>query len=195
MNNYDILGVSQSATKQEIKKAYHKLSLLHHPDRPNGNHEKFLKIKDAYEALIVFEPNKTHNFYNQEKHHSYIHVFEHYYDKKLKGVYIDLSFSRDFTHFSTPDINFCYHHFYVRGLNQGWILISLDYLIKCDFKFELHCYTNYGKVFIKSFTYKDPRSKWVLFKLRYFKAEFLLKLFLRGIVFLALYILLTNLFK
>ena len=42
MNDYyKTLGVENTATKEQIKKAYRKLSLQFHPDRPNGNAEKF----------------------------------------------------------------------------------------------------------------------------------------------------------
>jgi DnaJ family protein B protein 4 len=52
-NHYEILGVSQDATENEIKKAYRKLSLLYHPDR-NPSEEakaKILEINNAYEVL------------------------------------------------------------------------------------------------------------------------------------------------
>ena len=53
-NLYEILGVSKTATQEDIKKAYRKLSLELHPDRNNGSDEsteKFKKISNAYETL------------------------------------------------------------------------------------------------------------------------------------------------
>ena len=50
---YDVLGVSRDASKDEIKKAYRKLSKKYHPDinkSPNAT-EMFQKINDAYEFL------------------------------------------------------------------------------------------------------------------------------------------------
>ena len=51
---YKVLELSETATTDEIKKSYRRLSLLHHPDR-NGNSTesvaKFQKISDAYETL------------------------------------------------------------------------------------------------------------------------------------------------
>lgn len=52
---YDVLGVSRTASEQEIKSAYRKLAMQHHPDRNPGNHqaeEKFKECTEAYSVLI-----------------------------------------------------------------------------------------------------------------------------------------------
>lgn len=55
MNNYyDILGVSKTATADEIKKAYRTLAFKYHPDRNPGDsaaEEKFKQINSAYDVL------------------------------------------------------------------------------------------------------------------------------------------------
>lgn len=45
-----VLGVAPSATPSEIKDAYRKLVMIHHPDR-GGDQETFLRIQKSYEAL------------------------------------------------------------------------------------------------------------------------------------------------
>ena len=54
MNPYEIIGVEKTSSHEDIKKAYRKLSLLHHPDR-NGNsdesNKKFQDINQAYNFL------------------------------------------------------------------------------------------------------------------------------------------------
>ena len=53
---YEALGVPRNATDEDIKKAYRKLAMKHHPDRNQGDdaaksEEKFKEIKEAYEML------------------------------------------------------------------------------------------------------------------------------------------------
>lgn len=53
-SHYDVLGVTPKATQGDIKSAYYKLSMIHHPDRNKGSSEalaKFREISEAYEVL------------------------------------------------------------------------------------------------------------------------------------------------
>ena len=51
-NSFEVLGVDEDASKDDIKKAFRQKALIHHPDKPNGNKEKFIKLREAYEDLI-----------------------------------------------------------------------------------------------------------------------------------------------
>lgn len=47
---FNILGVASTANDEEIKKAYKRLAMKHHPDR-GGNQERFQEIQEAYDTL------------------------------------------------------------------------------------------------------------------------------------------------
>ena len=47
---YEVLGVEETATTEDIKKAHRKLVKEHHPDK-GGDPEEFAKIQEAYEVL------------------------------------------------------------------------------------------------------------------------------------------------
>ncbi|MEX8495290.1 molecular chaperone DnaJ [Sphaerotilus sp.] len=53
---YEVLGVAKNASEDDIKKAYRKMAMKHHPDRNQGegakaSEEKFKEVKEAYEML------------------------------------------------------------------------------------------------------------------------------------------------
>ena len=48
---YEVLGVGKSASDDEIKKAFRKAAVKHHPDKEGGDEAKFKEINEAYEVL------------------------------------------------------------------------------------------------------------------------------------------------
>src|SRR5262245_40865222 len=60
---YDVLGVSKSASAEEIQKAYRKLSKKHHPDRNPGDKQADASYKEVQEAYsILGDPAKKANY-------------------------------------------------------------------------------------------------------------------------------------
>ena len=77
MNPYSVLGVSPSATEEEIKKAYRALSRKYHPDaninNPNKEQaeEKFKEVQQAYEQIMKERQQGTGQQYDGYQNGSY----------------------------------------------------------------------------------------------------------------------------
>lgn len=62
---YEVLGVSKTATEDELKKAYRKLALKYHPDKNPGDKEAEEKFKEAAEAYSVLSDKDKRARYDQ----------------------------------------------------------------------------------------------------------------------------------
>lgn len=62
---YEVLGISKSASKQEIKKAYRQLAKQYHPDRnkEEGAEDKFKEVQEAYEILSDEQKRSAYDQY------------------------------------------------------------------------------------------------------------------------------------
>src|SRR5690606_3601310 len=66
---YDILGVARTASKEDIKKAYRRLAMKHHPDRNKGDEaeaRKFKEIREAYDVLNSPEKRAAYDQFGHE---------------------------------------------------------------------------------------------------------------------------------
>jgi curved DNA-binding protein len=65
---YEVLGVSRTATAQELKSAFRKLALQHHPDKNPGDKQAEAKFKELNEAHEVLSDSKKRSLYDQFGH-------------------------------------------------------------------------------------------------------------------------------
>ncbi|MBN1614299.1 MAG: DnaJ domain-containing protein [Deltaproteobacteria bacterium] len=92
---YKILGVAKNADAEDIKKAYRKLALKHHPDRNPGNkeaEEHFKKISEAYAVLSDAEKRKQYDNFGSDtfrQHYSQEDIFR---DFDFEQILRDLGF-------------------------------------------------------------------------------------------------------
>src|SRR5690349_5267819 len=62
---YEVLGLSRTATPEEIKKAYRKNALKYHPDRNAGDPQAEKKFKEISEAYEVLSDDNKRQVYDQ----------------------------------------------------------------------------------------------------------------------------------
>ena len=63
---YAVLGLARDASEDDIRKAYRRLAMKHHPDRnpeDKGSEEKFKEAKEAYEVLSEAEKRRAYDAY------------------------------------------------------------------------------------------------------------------------------------
>jgi curved DNA-binding protein CbpA len=133
MSYYDILGISKTASKEEIKRVYRSLSLVHHPDK-GGDPEKYKKINEAYQTLS--DDDKRSQYDNPRPKHPHINL-ENFFNSFGFNP-----FAQGFT--PSPDTN---------SSNQAILDLKVDYTPtaeewlhgKCTIKYTKKCYTKLEK--------------------------------------------------
>lgn len=62
---YEVLGVEKKASKEDIKKAFHKLAHKFHPDKKGGDEAKFKEVNEAYQTLSDEGKRREYDTYGQ----------------------------------------------------------------------------------------------------------------------------------
>lgn len=65
---YEVLGVSRDVSAADLKKAYRRVAMKHHPDRNPGDKEAENKFKEASEAYEVLSDAQKRSAYDQFGH-------------------------------------------------------------------------------------------------------------------------------
>jgi curved DNA-binding protein len=105
MNYYDILGVSKTASLEEIKQAYKKLAKEHHPDR-GGDNKRFSEINAAYDVLKDLQKRQEYDNSFQQRYNT-SSKFSSEFDEFNINFFNDLfeKTFRSYTVHSNKDIN------------------------------------------------------------------------------------------
>jgi curved DNA-binding protein CbpA len=83
MELYEILGIQTNATKEQITKAYRKLAKIYHPDKINGNTEKFQQINYAYNILICDNVKVQYDSMKKPNKNKFIKFLEEFFKKQV----------------------------------------------------------------------------------------------------------------
>jgi DnaJ-class molecular chaperone len=116
-NLYEILGVDKTASQEDIKKAYRKLSLLHHPDRNNGSAEStllFQQIQKAYETLGIEDNRKKYDNQRLFRQNGHTNM-----NMNVDPSEIFNFFSRNMFNMGAPGVNNATQFFNMENIKNG----------------------------------------------------------------------------
>ncbi len=97
-NYYEILGVSRTATPEDIKRAYRKQALKYHPDRNKGDkaaEERFKEINEAYAVLSDPEKRKQFDAFGSNEFHRHFSQEDIFRNFDFGSVFQDLDIGGD----------------------------------------------------------------------------------------------------
>lgn len=121
-NYYEVLGISKTASADEIKKAYRNLAFKYHPDRNSGDkvaEEKFKEINEAYDVLSdekkradydSFGTSNSHysgtnNSYNRNNNFTNEETFWNWFNGNTTNSYGNNNTYRNYYYQSTNSYN------------------------------------------------------------------------------------------
>ena len=85
MELYEILQVTPDCNMASIKKSYHKLAKIYHPDKVDGDSETFQKINNAYNILSNETSRRHYNTMNKTTKNKFILFLEKWFNEQSKG--------------------------------------------------------------------------------------------------------------
>lgn len=115
---YETLGVNKSASKEELKKAYHKLAHKHHPDKNKGDDKKFKEVNEAYQVL---SDDKKRSTYDQFGSADGPQGFGGFGGQSQGGGFggFDFSGAQSGAEFDMGDLGDIFGNFFGGGINRG----------------------------------------------------------------------------
>lgn len=81
MTFYDTLGITQTASKEEIKQAYRRLAKQYHPDMTGGDDTKFKEINNAY--TVLFDERQRSNYDMSLNFSTFNNFNQHFTERNL----------------------------------------------------------------------------------------------------------------
>lgn len=113
---YETLGVSKNSTKDEIKKAFHKLAHKYHPDKNKGDDSKFKEVNEAYQVL---SDDAKRSRYDQFGSADGPQGFGGGQRGGFNGAGFDFSGFQNGQNFDMGDIGDIFSDFFGGGMQQG----------------------------------------------------------------------------
>ena len=112
---YEMLGVDKNASKEDIKKAFHKLAHKYHPDKKGGDEARFKEANEAYQILSDEKKRAQYDQYGNADGAG----FQGNYDPRSAGAE---GFGFDFSGFADQggfgDLNDIFSEFFSGGMSQ-----------------------------------------------------------------------------
>ena len=156
LSYFSRIGVTDNSSPEEKKTAFRALSMKYHPDKPGGDANTFVAIKEAYEELI--QPPV-----HQRMHHQYTHpesriTIDNWFLKDDGNACIEISFRNMLFCHTIGNLTWLDYHWGLNGGNGGYLEISKANLRKANYVVTIQFVPAFGRNVTKEFKFHDPRS-------------------------------------